>query len=247
MVNTQKERYSFTKLSSFNNCKYGYKLTYIDHLKGIGNCFSSYGSHVHSIMERYAKGKLSLWDLPTVYEWEFDTAVPEGFPKSRFCKDMRKLYYEQGLTFLNNFQGYGDCEILGVEETFDYPIDDWIFTGVIDLVFRDKNGKLIVQDYKSKAAFKNKAEQAEYARQLFLYSLHVKAKYGQFPDTLRFMMFRKENVIDIPFREEGVIEAVDWAKATVGAIRSCEDFSPACDEFFAENLCNHREYCDNKI
>lgn len=247
MVSAGKERYSFTKLSSFNNCKYGYKLTYIDHCKGIGNCFSSYGSHVHSIMERYAKGELNLWDLPSVYEWEFDSAVPESFPKSRFCKDMRKLYYEQGLTFLNNFSGYDEIDILGVEETFEYPIDDWIFTGVIDLIIRDKDGKLIVQDYKSKSAFKNKAEQAEYARQLYLYSLYVKEKYGKYPDLLRFVMFRKENIIDIPFNAAGADEAVGWAKETVKKIRECEDFSPSCEEFFAENLCNHREYCINRI
>lgn len=247
MVNTEKERYSFSKLSAFHNCKYGYKQTYIDHKKGIGNCFSSYGIEVHSLMERYAKGEVDLWDLVGLYEWEFDTAIPEEFPSSKFYKDMRKLYYTQGLEYLKNFPGYRGKKILEVETQFDCDIDDWIFNGVIDLVFEDENGKLVVNDYKSKSSFKSKKEQAEYARQLYLYSLYIKKKYGKYPDLLRFVMFRKNNIIDIPFSETHLHEAVDWAKNTVREIRECWDFPPNCDEFFSQNLCNHREYCDNKI
>ena len=243
----RKERYSFSKLSAFHTCKYGYKMTYIDHKKGIGNCFSSYGLEVHSIMERYAKGELTLWDLVGIYEWEFDAAVPEKFPYTKYCKDMRKLYYDQGLEYLKNFAGYDDRKILEVESQFDYEIDDWTFNGVIDLVFEDKDGKLIIQDYKSKSSFKNKREQAEYARQLYLYALFVKKKYGRYPDILRFMMFRKNMSIDIPFNESDLNEALSWARETVKEIRECWDFTPTCDEFFSENLCNHREYCESKI
>ena len=164
-------------------------MTYIDHKKGIGNCFSSYGLEVHSIMERYAKGELTLWDLVGIYEWEFDAAVPEKFPSTKYCKDMRKLYYDQGLEYLKNFAGYDDRKILEVESQFDYEIDDWTFNGVIDLVFEDKDGKLIIQDYKSKSSFKNKREQAEYARQLYLYALFVKKKYGRYPDNKEKNMY----------------------------------------------------------
>ena len=244
---TCKERFSFSKLSAFHTCKYGYKQTYIDHKKGAGNCFSYYGLEMHSLLERYARGEIDLWDLVDVYQWEFDAAVPEKFPSTKFCKDMRKLYYEQGLEYLKNFPGYGDRKILEVESQFDHDIDDWVFNGVIDLVFEDKDGKLVIQDYKSKSSFKNKHEQAEYARQLYLYSLYVKDKYGKYPDLLRFMMFRKNVAVDIPFNEDDFNEALNWAKDTVKEIRECWDFTPSCDEFFAQNLCNHREYCDCKI
>lgn len=249
MVNDKcnKERYSFSKLSSFHTCKYGYKLTYIDHKKGIGNCFSSYGLEVHSIMERYAKGELSLWNLADIYQWEFETAVPEPFPSSKFCKNMRQLYYNQGLEYLKNFSGYDDKKILEVETQFDYNIDDWVFNGIIDLILEDKDGNLIIQDYKSKSSFKSKRELAEYARQLYLYSLYAQKKYGKYPDILRFMMFRKNTIIDIPFAEPDLMKALSWAKETVKEIRECWDFPPMCDEFFGENLCNHRKYCESKI
>ena len=241
------ERYSFSKLNAFHTCPYMFKQTYIDQIKGDGNAFASYGLLVHSLMERYEKGEINLWDLPAVYEWEFDTAVPETFPSSKFCKDMRALYYQQGLTFLQNFQGYNDIEILGAEKDFEYKIDDWMFNGVIDLIYKDQQGRLVIQDYKSKATFKNKAEQAKYARQLYLYSIYVKDTYGRYPDILKFSMFRKEKEIIIPFDQNDFDEAVNWAKNTVKEIRNCWDYSPRCEEFFAQNLCNHRNHCEFKI
>ena len=250
MVNSQSsgkplEQYSFSKLSTWWTCPYGYKLKYIDHKPGIGNAFSSFGTLVHSIMERYSKGELELWDLPAVYEWEFETAVPEKFPWNKYV-NLRNSYYEQGLSFLKSFQGYNNCKLLGIEDDFRLQIDDWIFVGIIDLVFEDEDGRLIIRDYKSKASFKDEKEQSKYARQLYLYSLYVKEKYGRYPDELQFLMFRKQNTVKIPFNQDELNEAVKWATDTVRIIREAFDYPPTCESFYGDNLCNHREYCDLK-
>ena len=66
------ERYSFSKLSSWWVCPYGYYQRYIEHKAGIGNAFASFGTLVHELLEKYAKGEAELWDLPQMYEWMFD-------------------------------------------------------------------------------------------------------------------------------------------------------------------------------
>lgn len=240
------EKYSFTKLSSWWTCPYGWKLKYIDHQAGIGNAFSSYGSFVHELMEKYANGQMEIWDLPQAYEWGFDAAVPEKFPFNKYV-DLHDSYYRQGLEFLKSFQGYDKYKILGVEQEFSCTVDDWIFTGIIDLLFEDENGRLIIRDYKSKASFKNEDEKHEYLRQLYLYSMFVKEKFGRFPDELQFLMFRKQKTVTVPFSETDYEEAIWWAKNTVDVIRTATEYPPQCDEFFADNLCNHREYCEYKI
>lgn len=240
------ERYSFSKLSSWWTCPYGYKLRYVDHKSGIGNAFSSYGTLVHSIMERYAKGELRLQDMPNIFEWEFDTSVPEKFPYNKYV-NLKDSYYKQGLVFLKNFGGYDDVKILGVEEEFEISIDNWMFVGIIDLVFEDSEGRLIIRDYKSKSSFKDDAEKKKYARQLYLYALYVKKKYGRYPDELQFLMFRKNDIpVSIPFDKDCMEEAVNWAKTTVGIVREAFDYPPTCDQFYGENLCNHRKYCEFK-
>lgn len=239
------EQYSFSKLSSWWTCPYGYRLRYIEHKAGIGNAFSSFGTLVHSLMERYARGEIEIWDLSTIYEWEFDSAVPYKFPWNKYV-DLKKTYYSQGLEYLKSFSGYDDYKILGIEEEFKIPMNDWIFVGIIDLVFEDENGRLIIRDYKSKSSFKNSQEQAKYARQLYLYSAYVREKYGKFPDALQFSMFRKKEIIEIEFNLDDYKEALQWADDTVSSIKSAFDFPPNCEDFYANNLCNHREYCEFK-
>lgn len=196
-------------------------------------------------MERYANDEIELWDLPNIYKWEFDTAVPEKFPFNKYA-NLRETYYKQGLEFVSNFSGYAKYKILGVEKNFYIDIKDWIFNGIIDLVFEDEDGRLIIRDYKSKASFKNEQEKREYARQLYLYSLYVKQEFGRYPDELQFLMFRKNILEIIPFDENALKEAVEWADDTVRIIRESFDYPPNCDEFYSENLCNHREYCEFK-
>ena len=82
-MENSKERYSFSKLSAWWVCPYGYFLRYIERKTGIGNAFASYGTLVHEIMEKYAKGEAELWDLPQMFEWLFDSAVQEKFPPIR--------------------------------------------------------------------------------------------------------------------------------------------------------------------
>lgn len=245
VIENTPEKYSFSKLSSWWTCPLGYKMRYIEHQTGEGNAFSSYGSFVHGIMERYANGESPLGSLPSVYEWEFESAVPEKFPPNKYA-DLHDTYYRQGLEFLKSFSGYDSYEILGVEEKFEIQIDDWVFVGVIDLVYRDEQGRLIILDYKSKSGFKNDAELKKYLRQLYLYSIYVKQKFGQYPYMLKFLTFRKQTSVDTLFDEESACEALDWAKKTVDIIRNAIDYPATCDEFFGDYLCNHRNYCPLK-
>lgn len=219
-----------------------YYQSYFMKEKGLSNAFAEYGTLVHSIMERYAKGELGILELPDVYIDEF-SKMTETFPKMKFC-DLKETYYKQGLEFLQNFSGYDKYKILDVEQQFEIPINDFIFNGIIDLIFEDENGNLVIQDYKSKAKFKNKKEQAEYARQLYLYSLYIKNTYGKFPSMLKFSMFRHNQIIDIPFDEKSLTEAITWATNTVDKIRKCWDYERKPEEFFCKNICNYRETCN---
>lgn len=238
------ERYSFSKLSSFHTCPYGYYQRYIKGLKGEGNAFSSYGTLVHSILERWAKNEIPMDILADMFEWEFPIEVPEKFPYNKYV-DLRESYFNQAVSYLKNFNGFPGLKILGVEERFDVYVDDWIFNGVIDLV-GEKNGELIIIDHKSHKKFASKDEQHQYTRQLYLYSLHIKEKYGEYPGQLMFNMFRNPAEVYAMFDEQNLDEALQWARGTVKEIRECFDFYPTPNDFFCRNLCNHRKYCTEK-
>ena len=213
--------------------------------RGEGNAFSSFGTLVHSILERYENGELKLNELADTFESEFVESVPYKFPYNRYC-NLRNKYYKQGLEFLKTFRGFEGYKILGVEEKFESIIDDFVFTGIIDLIYEDNDGNLVVHDWKSKSDFKNNAEMHQYARQLYSYCIYVKEKFGRFPDICRFYMFRTQKPVDIKFSEYDFDEAIDWIKNTVKTIRECWDFQPKHDDWFCNQLCNHRKNCEAK-
>ena len=242
------EKYSFSKLSSFRQCPLQYWYTYITHEQREGNAFAQYGSFVHSLLERWGKDELAVYELLDEYENGFFDSVTQEFPPNKYT-DLERKYYDDGAQFLTNFEGVDAEKTLGVEEHFEIPMkatddrDDFAIRGFIDLIYIDSKGRLVVHDWKSKAKFKSPDEQKEYARQLYIYSLYIKQKYGKYPDLLRFHMFRNRKNIDIKFNENDLNEAIKWVQETVKEIRDCNEFESRPDDFYCQYLCDMRLKC----
>ena len=60
------------------------------------------------------------FELADVYTAEYDEAVKEYFPP--FPHGLAGKYYEEGLQYFSTFDGFGDCEILSVEDKFELNI-----------------------------------------------------------------------------------------------------------------------------
>jgi ATP-dependent exoDNAse (exonuclease V) beta subunit len=219
-------------------------LTYIEQRKGTDNAFSQYGSFVHELLEDYANNKKAVFELLDAFVDGYPFSVTKEFPPNAHV-DLNESYYNDGVAYFTEFDGFGDYEVVAAEDEFEEAIDDdFILNGFIDLVLKDKDGNIIIRDHKSKSSFKNKKEQHDYARQLYLYRLRIYRKYGQYPKLLQFNMFRKQNLIDIPFNQKDYDEALLWMKNTVKQIRECKEYPAKADEFFCKFLCNHGKTCE---
>lgn len=250
---SEQERYSFSKLSCFNQCKYQFKLKYRtpkdERPKERENAFSQYGIFVHELLEKYEKKELAEYELAPKYEDEFDVWVTEEFPPNAYV-NLQESYYNAGLEFLSNYEGQGErYTVLGVEKYFTVEIDGIQLRGFIDLILRDNtDGGIIVHDWKSKSAIKTKADKKKYGRQLYLYSTYIKQEYGVWPKMLRLYLFRKDMPVDIPFKEDEYDEAVEWMKSQVEAIKVCEGWDDyTYDQFFCANLCEFRDSCKWRV
>ena len=236
--------WSYTSVSAYETCPAMFKYLYIDHVPRAENAFSQWGSLCHSIFERYNKHELELYEMLDVYNSEYDSKVTQKFPESDFI-DLNWFYRNKGVEVFSGYEGLSDrYEVVAVEQKVEQVLHGYKFVGSIDLLLRDKeDGKLIIQDYKSKSKFKNKAEQAAYARQLYLYSGYVVDNYFENPKLLRFDMFRTGKVVDIPFSVTDFGAATDWFISTIDAIFADETFERKCDEYFCDNICSAREKC----
>jgi RecB family exonuclease len=233
------ERYSYSRLDSFARCKYGWWLTYVDNQRGISNAMAEFGSFVHGLLQRFASGELQAYELADKYADEFCIYVTGRFPSN--CGG----YYQQGLEYLQQFDDFGKYKIVSTEEEFLEEVDgDYSLYGFIDLVLEDADGELVIFDHKSRNKFKSKKELKEYARQLYIYSLHVFRKYGRYPKTMCFNLFRVGQLIEVKFSPKDYEETIAWVKNTVEEIRRCKVFSTHAEYgFYCKELCNHRMTC----
>lgn len=248
--NVKEMVWSFSRLNSWHNCKACWEKSYILKEEGEQNAFAEYGVFCHELLEKYAKDELMIWDLVDEYTNKFKQNIIHSFPPNKYV-DLEYSYYEDGLNFFKNFQGF-EYEVVNAEEQITMELEDEVngdkykMTGYIDLILKDVDGNIIVMDHKSKSKFKNKNEQAEYAKQLYIYSKFIKEKYGKFPKKLIFNMFRKESFVEIDFNENDYNESIQWAIDTINDIKVTDKFDYNFDMFFCNNMCNHRLNCEEK-
>ena len=255
--------WSFSSVNSYENCPKCFYLSYLQDppLEKDQNAFAQWGSHGHSLFERYVDGELELYEMGETYEKEYDEKVTLRFPPNKYV-DLNESYHDKGKEYFETWEGFPDSwELVGSEREVHLDIGGNTFIGFIDLIVKDKNtGRYIVVDHKSKSKFKNEEERDEYARQLYLYALYIKAEYGEFPSHLIFNMFRANDVVTIDFDEKNLEKAVFWFKNTIENIKKDNKFDDKItilfrqkkkplkefkkDDFFCNELCSVRSYCN---
>ena len=253
--------WSFSSVNSFETCPKNFYLRRIEHVSTKNNAFAEWGSYMHSLLEAYFKGEADFFDLSFMYMDGYSDSVVEKFPPNKYV-DLGESYYDAGMEYLNNFEGLDDkYEVIAVEEKCLMEIGKYKFIGFIDLVLRDKtDGRLMIWDHKSKSKFSSKRELSEYLRQLYLYATYVKQKYGEYPKTLSFNMFRAGDIVEVEFNQADCDTAVKWFTDTIDKIYETSVFNDKiavayydkmkdindfkCDDFFCNNLCDTREHCE---
>jgi ATP-dependent exoDNAse (exonuclease V) beta subunit len=153
-------KFSFSRINTYQSCPRQFYLQYIECKPQFDNCYAEYGTLCHSVLEKYAKGELEVYELLDDYMNRFDTEITQTFPPNQYV-DLREKYYNQGYDYFENFAGFDEYEILDVEKKFEFEIKPsnnkpYKFTGIIDLIAKDADGNLIIIDHKSKTMFKRK-------------------------------------------------------------------------------------------
>ena len=239
-------KWSFSKISSFAHCPMSFKLQYIDKVPQDENSFSQYGTFAHLLLEKYSKGELPAIALASEYEDGYDSAVTRPFPP--FPKGMAQKYYEAGLSYFENFDGFGDdWDVLSVEDKFEMDIGGYPFVGIADLVLRNKNtGEIWVIDHKSKSKSSMDKELLTYRRQLYTYAAHVKQKYGVFPDRLSFNMFKEGTWIHEAFDHQMYEDTMKWIVDTIESILFEVDWAVSPNSYFCRFVCGVLDACPAK-
>jgi ATP-dependent exoDNAse (exonuclease V) beta subunit len=239
--------WSYSRITTFEDCPYRFFLSYLKHLQKQPLFFSDYGKFIHKIIERYLTGALNESELISYYLSNFRREVRGAAPTSAVFK----TYFEQGLQYFENMV-FPYPTPLATEQRVDFLIEDKPFTGIIDCV-AERDNALVVLDNKSRALKPRTArkkptkydeELDTYLRQLYLYCVPTKDRFHQYPDRLEINCFRTGQLISEPFREEAFEKTKEWALSTIETITNNEDWSPRLDYWKCRYLCDLNHHCE---
>lgn len=243
----KKMRWSYSRLTTFEQCPYKFFLQYIEHEHKTPLFFSDFGSFVHHILELYLNGLLQKEELSSFYLTRFSRKVAGEAPSPQIYKS----FFNAGLNYLRTID-FCDPHPEAVEWKTEFKLGDNSFVGIIDVV-SNKDGTLAIIDHKSHPLkprsgrakpTKGDKELDDYLRQLYLYSIPVYEKYGKFPDKLMFNCFRTGVLVEEDFSEEKFSEVCQWALDLIEQIAKCEYWTAEPEFFKCKYLCDCHDSCD---
>jgi putative RecB family exonuclease len=243
--------YSHSRVSTFENCPYQYKLKYIDKIKvDVPNTIEAFmGGVVHEALEdlykrvkfkkRIAKSSLikfyrDLWDK----EYSDDILIV----KKLDAKNYKKMGEKYLSDYFDRMKPFDQLTILGLETTDRMTLPDGNQWHVrIDKLACDDEGNYYVCDYKTNSRMKDQ-EEADSDRQLALYSVWVKDKFKDAKSVKlvwHMLAFNKDAVSE---RSDGQLEKLQQEVVEkIKEIESATEFprkqSGLCD------YCVYKEMC----
>ena len=242
--------FSHSRISCFENCKYQYKLRYIDRVKvdvaTTIECFM--GSLVHATLEKLYKDKgngcdLTKKELLEYYDKEWDKQYTDNIQITK-TEYTANNYKKQGRTFIEEYYDtyapFEELKILGLETSDFLKLGSNSYSIRIDKL-ACKGNTYYICDYKTNSKMLEQ-EKADKDRQLAMYSLWIKQKY---PDAKKIILlwhmlkFNKE-VTSTRTSEE----LRNLRKETIGKINeiiACKQYPPnitaLCDYCVYKHLC----------
>lgn len=193
--------YSFSRLSNFSNCPYGYHLAYNLKQRGKDNIYSVLGTLCHDLIEKLEVGEIdrevalkdfdnSLFEITEIKGYKFSSDKV----RDNFVKSMRH--------FFQHYKRIEASKVL-IEKEFYTSIENVVLKGFIDLITlketKDKDGKVIdtkveVIDLKTSSKYATK-DLEEYGRQLVVYALALEQEFGIKVDRVAWNMLKYTRVV----------------------------------------------------
>ncbi len=230
-------RLSYSRISTFINCGFLYRLKYIEKIPARPKPHLGFGRILHCTLDKFYSLDThypSLDDLLRIYKGYWKTG-----------NDAYKKRYDSGLSILRRYYelNIGDrYRTVYVEQAFEMPIGNHMLAGRFDRVDRIDDDTYEIIDYKAAKQVATQ-EQVDSALQLGIYGLAFKLTTGKVP--LLSFYFLPENTKVTSKRTDGEIYRIkSGLDAIVEKLMSGEHFDP--QEGLECKWCDYKQYCPLK-
>jgi len=248
-------RFSYSSTTTFENCAYSFKLTYIDALPRINNFYGEFGTFIHECYEKYFSGELDSFELSEYYRTNYDRIVVSEAPVPPF--GLGERYKKEGQDYFDNFSfEKEEYNVINVEDKIDFLLNGVTFTARPDLVLQKKDtGIYYLYDYKTSAPFKiNKRTGKEtvdlkkiegYEKQLYIYAHALREHRGIPIEKLTIMFPRLGRNVNFDWTKERETEVIEWIENIIDKIKTTNEFPyNNSSPYFCNNLCGVRDFCE---
>lgn len=239
--------YSHSKMGTFDQCKYKYRLKYIDKVKSdIESIEAFMGKVVHETLEKLFKDLkfaklnsrqelLAFFDMTWNERMHDKVVVAKKEYSANNYMDMGRKFL---IDFYEHYKPFNHTTTIGLEtqDMLTLPSGN-TFHVRIDRLACDKEGNYYVCDYKTNSQLKAQEELDE-DKQLAVYSLWVKRRYADAKNVKLlwyFLAFDKEMVSER--NEEQLARLVNDIEQKIREIEQCKEFTTNVTA-----LCNYCQY-----
>ena len=240
-----------SRASQFKTCPKQFKFSNVDKIKEPTNLVQAKGTTVHQALE-------DLYDLPidqrtpeVLYDlfrkaWSNVRGNDEHVNLFDSIEDERE-WGQEGLNLLHNYLKLEDpqkLEPLEQERWVRGSIEDLNLRGILDRMDEDKDGNLIIVDYKS-----GKAPMAKYKEPRFfalkLYALLIRDEIGVTPKELKLIYLKNSTIhtlkIDDTMLDEAKVEILSIWQDIKHAFENNE--FPATKNALCKDWCYYKPIC----
>lgn len=181
--------YSFSRLGSFKNCPYEYKLIHIDKKERKDNIYTKLGTLLHDCLEKIYNNEMDISELKIEYINGYNRI--KNVLGYKFSSDVIEENWSSCIGhFVDNFKK-DKCKCEN-ERHFITKIGDNFLQGYIDKIIYNDDGTIDIHDYKTSSKF-TKKDMKEKGNQLLLYALGMEEQ-GYKINKLYWNMLKYVNV-----------------------------------------------------
>ena len=244
--------YSHSKLGTFQNCKYKYKLQYIDRVKvSVPTTIEAFmGAKVHEALEKLYKDLqhqkmnakeelLAFFEKRWNEDWDKEILIVKKEYTAEHYRAMGNKFISD---YYDHYTPFNHLRTIGVETEERLSLSDGNSYHIrIDRLSCDASGNYYICDYKTNNSLKAQ-EELDSDRQLAMYSLWVKQNFKDARKVYLlwyFLAFDKEMISE---RNDAQLETLKKDVQTlIKEIESCVDFPTTVNALC--NYCVYKSIC----
>lgn len=264
------EKYSFSRLETFHNCKRAYYYNYIEGNRSGDNIYSFLGTVTHELTQAIIQKHMTNEEAVEKFLEAIDDA--EMLDLEWISEKVKENYVACITHFFENYKPI-ENNTIRIEDYFEIDVNGTILRGYIDLWYRIDN-EIYIVDLKTSSKYSKKDLPGK-SRQLILYAIALSEKYPEYKINLQFNMLKyvlrngkmvernkldlvddyPDGIVNVEFNDESVEDVRNYITDTVKQIKQTDKnnivfwgmgYDPV-NAFFCRNLCTHRKLCLERL